>query len=57
MILQLFIFAIFFLTFGIYNFTRRKKILGWFFVLLGVFALVIGWIVVRLYPHTMPFFR
>jgi hypothetical protein len=53
MIIQLFIFALFFFGFGIYNFVRRKKILGWFFILLGAFALAIGLIVVRLYPHTL----
>jgi uncharacterized membrane protein HdeD (DUF308 family) len=55
MIIQLFIFALLFLGFGIFNFIRRKRVLGWFFVLLGAFALAIGLIVVRLYPHTLPY--
>ena len=55
MILQLFIFGILFVAFGIFNFVKKKKILGWMFVLLGVFAFVIGLIVVSLYPHTLPF--
>jgi len=55
MIIQLFIFAFLFVAFGIFNFIKKKKILGWFFVVLGLFAFVIGAVVVSLYPHTLPF--
>lgn len=55
MILQLFFFGLFFLAFGIFNFVKKKKLLGWFFLLLALFATIIGMIVVRLYPQTIPF--
>jgi uncharacterized membrane protein HdeD (DUF308 family) len=55
MILQLFIFAILFAAFGIFNFIKKKKVLGWMFLLLGIFALIIGTIVISLYPHKNPF--
>jgi uncharacterized BrkB/YihY/UPF0761 family membrane protein len=55
MILQLFVFAFLFAAFGIYSFVRRKRVLGWFFVLLGSLTAIIGWIVVTLYPQTLPF--
>jgi len=54
MIIQLFIFGLLFTAFGVYNFIKKKKVLGWMFVLLGVFATVIGLIVVSLYPQTLP---
>jgi len=55
MIIQLFIFAIFFMLFGAYLMIRRKKFLGVFFILLGLLTFAIGAVVVYLYPHTLPF--
>lgn len=55
MIIQLFIFTILFLGFGVFSMFRKKKIVGWLFILLGIVALVIGVVVVSLYPHTLPF--
>ena len=55
MILQLFIFGFLFMGFGIFNFIKKKKILGIMFVLLGIVALLVGVIVVSIYPHTIPF--
>ncbi len=55
MIIQLFIFAIIFLVLGIVFISKKKKLLGWMFVLLSVFAFLIFFIVVSLYPQTLPF--
>lgn len=55
MILQLFIFALFFIIFGIVTMFRKKKFLGVFFILLGLLTFAIGAVVVYLYPHTLPF--
>ena len=55
MILQLFIFALFFIVFGIILLVKKKKLLGWMFILLGIFLNAIALIVVMLYPQTLPF--
>lgn len=55
MIIQLFVFALLFLILGIVFLIKKKKLLGWMFVLLAVFAFAIGFIVVYLYPQTLPF--
>lgn len=55
MIIQLFIFSLLFFVVSVIGFVRKKKVIGIFFLLLGIFALLIGAIVVYLYPHTMPF--
>jgi len=55
MIIQLFIFALFFIIFGIIASFKKKKILGVFFILLGLLTFSIGAIVVYLYPQTLPF--
>ncbi len=55
MIIQLFIFSFIFFILGIVFFVRKKKLLGWFFVILGIFALGLGSIVVSLHPETLPF--
>ena len=55
MITQLFVFSLFFLVFGIFSIIKKKKIIGALFILLGVFVLVIGLVVVYLYPQTLPF--
>jgi hypothetical protein len=55
MIIQLFIFALFFIGFGIFSIVRKRKFLGYFFILLGLLTFAIGAIVVKLYPHTLPF--
>jgi len=55
MIIQLFIFALFFIVFGIISLIRKKKLIGFFFILLGILTFVIGAVVVYLYPHTLPF--
>jgi len=55
MILQLLIFALFFIVLGIISIVRGKKFLGYFFILLGLLTFAIGAVVVYLYPHTLPF--
>jgi uncharacterized membrane protein HdeD (DUF308 family) len=55
MIIQLFIFALFFIVFGIISILRKKKFLGFFFILLGLLTFAIGAVVVSLYPNTLPF--
>jgi hypothetical protein len=55
MILQLFIFGFLFLVLGLFFYFKKKKILGYMFVLLAIFAVAIGLIVVNLFPHTLPF--
>jgi len=55
MIIQLFVFALFFIVFGIISLIRKKKLIGFFFILLGIMTFVIGAVVVYLYPHTLPF--
>lgn len=55
MILQLFIFALFFIGFGIFSIIRKRKFLGFFFLLLGLLIFAVGAVVVTLYPHTLPF--
>lgn len=54
LILQLFIFALGFFGFGIFSFIRRKKFVGWLFVLLGVMLFIIATVVVIYYPQTLP---
>jgi len=55
MILQLFIFALIFIVFGLVAIFRKKKFLGYFFILLGLLIFAFGAIVVNLYPDTLPF--
>ena len=55
MILQLFIFALFFIGFGIYALIRKKRIIGFMFVLLGLMTFAVAFMVVYLYPEKSPF--
>jgi len=55
MIIQLFIFGLIFFILALITFIKKKKILGWLFILLGVFSVVIGAVAVYLYPHIWPF--
>jgi hypothetical protein len=55
MIVQLFVFAAFFFVMAVITFLKKKKVLGVLFTVLGIFSLVIGSIVVWLYPQTWPF--
>lgn len=55
LILQLFIFALLFLGFGIFSFFKKKKIIGLTFTLLGFVLITLGIIVIYFYPQTRPF--
>jgi hypothetical protein len=55
MILQLFIFAVFFIGFGTFAMLKRKKVIGYMFLLLGIMLFAIGSLVVFFYPSTLPF--
>lgn len=53
MILSLFIVSGLFLLGGIIFFLKHKPLLGWMFVMLGVFGLVLATVVKWLYPAVM----
>jgi hypothetical protein len=55
MILTLFVLALFFFVFGIISLVKKKKIIGWFFIALGIVSTVVGAVAVYLYPHILPF--
>lgn len=55
MIIQLFIFAFLFLGFGVYAIIKKKKLVGFTFVLLAFMLLAIATMAVIMYPHIMPF--
>jgi hypothetical protein len=55
MILQLFIFALAFIGFGVFSLFKKKKFVGWTFVLLGVMLLAVAFVTVYFYPQTLPF--
>ena len=54
MILTLFILGFAATFFGIFNFIKRKNILAFFFVFMGLILLLIGYFVVHFYPQTLP---
>jgi len=55
LILQLLIFAILFIGFGIIAIIKRKKLIGFMFLLLGIMLFLIASVVVYYYPSTIPF--
>ena len=55
LIIQLFIFALFFLGFGLFSYFRKKKVIGIMFSLMGIMLIALGIIVVWMYPQTWPF--
>ena len=55
MIIQLFVFALAFIGFGIFSLIKKKKIIGYMFILLGLMLFATGAIAVYFYPHIMPF--
>jgi hypothetical protein len=54
MILQLFIFAILFILFGLYTLYRKKWLVGSMFVLMGILLFVVASAVVIIYPDKWP---
>jgi hypothetical protein len=55
MIISLFVLALFFIVFGLISLAKKKKIIAWFFLALGVMSTVVGLVAVYLYPHILPF--
>ena len=55
LIVQLFIFAAFFVGFGLFSFLRKRKLIGFTFALLGMMLLAIASMTVYLYPDKWPF--
>jgi hypothetical protein len=55
LILQLFIFSLLFFGFGIFSVIRKKKFVGFTFILLGIMLFVVAALAVYYYPHISPF--
>ncbi len=55
MMLQLLIFALFFLGFGAYTLIRKKYVIGVAFVLLGLMLAAVAFTVIHFYPEKSPF--
>jgi len=53
MILSLFIVSCLFALFGLFNFYKKKPIIGWLFVLIGFFGLLLATIVFYLFPDKL----
>ncbi len=55
MILTLFIISALLFLFGIYSFWRKKAIIGFFAVLVGLLGVLLGIAVVYFYPDKLGF--
>jgi len=55
MIIGMFIYAFVSFALGIYSIIKKKAILAFFFIFMGIILGVIGWVAVYYYPHIMPF--
>jgi len=55
MVIQLFIFSLLFFGLALWFFLRKKKVLGFTFIALGVMLMSIFFIVRFIYPHKVPF--
>lgn len=56
MIITLFIIGLAAIVFGIYNIAKEKNLFAVFFLFMGITLIAIGYIVVHLYPQTLPEF-
>jgi|GEM_PF-4172267 len=56
MIITLFIIGFLAIFLGVYNLSKEKNMLALFFIFMGIFLLALGYIVVHLYPQTLPAF-
>ncbi len=54
MIITLFILGFAIVVFGIYNLAKEKNNLALFLLFVGISLIVIAYIVVHLYPQTLP---
>lgn len=55
MLIQLFLFALFFAGFGLFAIFRKKRLVGFTFLLLGILLFSVAWMVIYLYPDKSPF--
>lgn len=55
MIITLFILGLISVIIGIWSIFKKKGILAFFFIFMGIILATVGWVVVYLYPHTLPF--
>ncbi|HEY9115758.1 MAG TPA: hypothetical protein VIN10_13750 [Bacteroidales bacterium] len=53
MILSLYIVSGLFALFGLFNFYKKKPVIGWLFVLIGIFGIALAVIVTTLFPDKM----
>ena len=53
--LQLFIFALLFAGFGVFSMIRKKRVIGFMFILLGIMLAIVAWTVITIYPEKSPF--
>jgi len=55
MIIGMFIYAAISIIMGIYSIYKKKGILAFFFLFMGIAFAVIGGLAVYMYPHIWPF--
>lgn len=55
MIIGIFIEALLSILLGIWSIYRKKGILAFFFIFMGIVLALVGWVAVYFYPHIMPF--
>jgi O-antigen ligase len=55
MVIQLLVLALAFFGLASWFFIKKKKVLGITFILIGVMALALFFIVRMMYPHRVPF--
>ena len=53
MIYSLFFWSVFFILLGLYFFWKKKPLLGWLFLLVGLMALTVGFAVVTFFPEKL----
>jgi uncharacterized membrane protein HdeD (DUF308 family) len=54
MIITLFILGLISVILGVWSGFKKKAILAFFFIFMGIVLVLVGWVVVYLYPHTLP---
>lgn len=55
MIIGMYIYALISFLLGIYSIYKKKGILAFFFIFMGIILGVTGWVAIYYYPHIMPF--
>jgi hypothetical protein len=54
MIIILFIYSLISIALGLFFIIKKKKILGWMFILLAIMLAIVGISAVAIYPHIWP---